>query len=50
MFKSVAAAGFDPFTVRRAFKRQFGMTFLEMARHRRLAAGVAMSVWSKATR
>jgi AraC family transcriptional regulator of adaptative response/methylated-DNA-[protein]-cysteine methyltransferase len=28
--------GFDPSTVRRAFKRHFGMTFLEMARHRRL--------------
>ncbi len=28
--------GFDPSTVRRNFKRQFGMTFLEMARHRRL--------------
>ncbi|MGB3981636.1 bifunctional transcriptional activator/DNA repair enzyme AdaA, partial [Planktomarina temperata] len=27
---------FDPSTVRRAFKRHFGMTFLEMARHRRL--------------
>ena len=32
----VAAMGFDPSTVRRAFKRHFGMTFLEMARHRRL--------------
>lgn len=31
--------GFDPSTVRRAFKRNFGMTFLEMARQRRLAAG-----------
>jgi AraC family transcriptional regulator of adaptative response/methylated-DNA-[protein]-cysteine methyltransferase len=28
--------GFDPSAVRRAFKRHFGMTFLEMARHRRL--------------
>jgi AraC family transcriptional regulator, regulatory protein of adaptative response / methylated-DNA-[protein]-cysteine methyltransferase len=28
--------GFDPSTVRRAFKRQFGMTFLEMARLARL--------------
>jgi len=32
----VAEMGFDPSTVRRAFKRHFGMTFLEMARHRRL--------------
>ena len=32
----VASMGFDPSTVRRAFKRHFGMTFLEMARHRRL--------------
>ena len=32
----VTAMGFDPSTVRRAFKRHFGMTFLEMARHRRL--------------
>ena len=32
----VGAMGFDPSTVRRAFKRHFGMTFLEMARHRRL--------------
>lgn len=31
--------GFDPSTVRRSFKRQFGMTFLEMARQRRLRAG-----------
>ncbi|WP_298819128.1 trifunctional transcriptional activator/DNA repair protein Ada/methylated-DNA--[protein]-cysteine S-methyltransferase [uncultured Roseibium sp.] len=31
--------GFDPSTVRRAFKRQFGMTFLEMARQRRLQEG-----------
>ena len=28
--------GFDPSTVRRSFKRQFAMTFLEMARQRRL--------------
>ena len=32
----VGSMGFDPSTVRRAFKRHFGMTFLEMARHRRL--------------
>lgn len=30
----------DPSTVRRAFKRQFGITFLEMARLRRLGKGV----------
>jgi len=33
--------GFDLSTVRRAFKRQFGMTFLEMARQRRLRDGFA---------
>lgn len=32
----VAAQGFDPSTVRRAFRRHYGMTFLEMARQRRL--------------
>ena len=31
--------GLDPSTVRRAFKRHFGMTFLEMARQRRLREG-----------
>lgn len=31
--------GHDPSTVRRSFKRQFGMTFLEMARLRRLREG-----------
>ncbi len=35
----VAAMGFDPSNVRRVFKRQFGMTFLEMARQRRLREG-----------
>ena len=35
----VARMGFDPSTVRRSFKRQFGMTFLEMARQRRLRDG-----------
>lgn len=35
----VAAQGFDPSTVRRAFKRAFGMTFLELARQRRLGLG-----------
>ncbi|WP_322892178.1 MULTISPECIES: trifunctional transcriptional activator/DNA repair protein Ada/methylated-DNA--[protein]-cysteine S-methyltransferase [unclassified Yoonia] len=34
--------GFDLSTVRRAFKRQFGMTFLEMARQRRLREGFKM--------
>lgn len=31
--------GFDLSTIRRGFKRQFGMTFLEMARQRRLRDG-----------
>lgn len=35
----VAQLGYDPSTVRRSFKRQFGMTFLEMARQRRLREG-----------
>lgn len=35
----IAALGIDPSTVRRSFRRQFGMTFLEMARQRRLAHG-----------
>lgn len=35
----VVAMGFDPSTVRRAFKRHFGMTFLEMARLSRLRDG-----------
>lgn len=35
----VQGLGLDPSTVRRAFKRQFGMTFLEMARQRRLRDG-----------
>lgn len=35
----IADMGFDPSTVRRSFKRHFGMTFLEMARQRRLAHG-----------
>lgn len=38
----IAALGLDPSTVRRSFKRQFGMTFLELARQRRLAMGVAV--------
>jgi len=32
--------GLDPSTVRRSFKRHFGMTFLEMARAARVRAGV----------
>jgi len=35
----IADMGFELSTVRRAFKRQFGMTFLEMARLRRLREG-----------
>ncbi|MGJ3232980.1 MAG: bifunctional transcriptional activator/DNA repair enzyme AdaA [Oceanicaulis sp.] len=37
----VARLGFDPSTVRRAFKRQFGLTFLEMARLARIREGFA---------
>ena len=37
----VTRLGLDPSTVRRSFKRQFGMTFLEMARQRRLRDGFA---------
>ncbi|MEM7652447.1 MAG: trifunctional transcriptional activator/DNA repair protein Ada/methylated-DNA--[protein]-cysteine S-methyltransferase [Pseudomonadota bacterium] len=35
----VQRMGFDPSTIRRSFKRHFGMTFLEMARQRRLREG-----------
>jgi AraC family transcriptional regulator of adaptative response/methylated-DNA-[protein]-cysteine methyltransferase len=35
----IARMGYDPSTTRRAFKRHFGVTFLEMARSRRLAMG-----------
>lgn len=38
----VAEAGFDPSTVRRVFKRQYGVTFLEMARQARLRTGAAV--------
>lgn len=38
--RAVAAAGFDPSTVRRAFRRRFGTTFLAMDRSRRVARGV----------
>ena len=37
----VAALGHDPSTIRRAFRRHFGMTFLELARQRRLRHGFA---------
>lgn len=36
----VTAMGYDPSTVRRAFKRQFGITFLDMARLRRVGRAV----------
>ncbi|HRO14596.1 MAG TPA: trifunctional transcriptional activator/DNA repair protein Ada/methylated-DNA--[protein]-cysteine S-methyltransferase, partial [Paracoccus sp. (in: a-proteobacteria)] len=36
----VAALGHDPSTVRRAFRRHYGMTFLELARQMRLREGV----------
>lgn len=35
----ITRMGFDPSTIRRAFKRHCGMTFLEMARQRRLREG-----------
>ncbi|MED5543950.1 MAG: trifunctional transcriptional activator/DNA repair protein Ada/methylated-DNA--[protein]-cysteine S-methyltransferase [Pseudomonadota bacterium] len=35
----IAAMGLDASTVRRAFKRHFGITFLEMARQRRVREG-----------
>lgn len=37
--RHIAQLGYDLSTVRRSFKRQFGMTFLEMARQRRLREG-----------
>ena len=36
----IQAAGIDPSTARRAFRRHFGMTFLELARQRRIGAGM----------
>lgn len=36
----VARMGFDPSTIRRTFKRHFGMTFLEMARLERIRNGM----------
>ncbi len=38
--QSLIARGYDPSTVRRSFKRHFGITFLEMARLRRLRCGL----------
>lgn len=35
----VVALGYDPSTIRRAFRRHFGTTFLDLARARRLQAG-----------
>lgn len=37
--QAVSDIGFDPSTVRRQFRQQFGITFLEMARLRRLRHG-----------
>lgn len=37
--RDIKASGFDPSTVRRSFKRRFGITFLEIARHRRIRDG-----------
>lgn len=37
--EDIQALGFDPSTVRRSFKRLFGLTFLDIARQRRLALG-----------
>ncbi len=37
--EDVARLGLDPSTVRRSFRRHFGMTFLEMARQERLRHG-----------
>ncbi len=36
----LVGAGFEPSTVRRAFKRHFGMTFLDLARLRRTGRGL----------
>lgn len=37
--QDITRLGFEPSTVRRSFKQHFGITFLEMARQRRLAHG-----------
>ena len=39
LLNALAALGLDPSQMRKAFKRAFGMTFLDMARQRRLALG-----------
>jgi len=38
--QDLVVRGFDPSTVRRAFRRHFGVTFLDMARLRRLGRGM----------
>lgn len=40
--RDVIALGLDPSTVRRSFKRHFGITFLEMARLRRVRNGATV--------
>ena len=45
--EDITRMGYDPSTVRRAFKRRFGMTFLEMARQRRLREGFTTLVVSR---
>lgn len=35
----ISALGLDPSTARRAFQRHYGISFLDMARHRRLSRG-----------
>jgi len=40
----IISMGFDPSTVRRAFKRHYGTTFLDMARQTRLQAGLTTMV------
>lgn len=40
--RDLVAMGFDPSTIRRSFKRHFGMTFLEMARLTRLRTAAAV--------
>lgn len=37
--RGIEGLGYDPSTIRRVFKQQYGMTFLEMARQRRLGEG-----------
>ncbi len=38
--RDLAAAGLDPSTVRRAFRRRFGTTFIDLARRERVARGL----------